>query len=226
MVFTNGSQPAKLNALKDELWTVVLNGHFADRATELEFEPMRIHANLPVLPGLDIHAALVKIRDAGIKTLYMAIAAPAGGAPGTTYTPLDLEAMQAMHRVAKRFCREHEIFLAYDCSFPVCVDETVTQTKCTSVPVMDLEGFITICGGEYFFEDGRRHISTFRDYREVHAYTFKLISGMRALPSLFEVCNSCEHFNEACHGMCLAFRKKSETPARLLPLAASADPES
>lgn len=219
LVFTNASQPDKIQAVREHLWTVVVNGHFADRAPALGIDMMRVHANLPVQPGLDILAALTKIRDAGIRTLYLALATPSGQKPGDYYTPLDLEAMQTMHGKAKAFCAENGIFLAYDCSFPVCVDESVLQTKCTSVPVMDPDGFISICGGEYFFDDGKRHVSTFDDYREVHAYTFHMISRMRVLPSRFDVCNACEHFNERCHGMCLAFRVRQSEDARTLPVA-------
>jgi hypothetical protein len=226
MVFTNASQPARINAVKEHLWSVVLNGHFAERARDLEIEPMRIHANLPLQPGHAVGPILTKIHEAGIRTLYLAFAAPSPSGEGAHFTPDDLQAMRAMQEEAVEFCAAHEIFLAYDCSFPVCVDERVLQTKCTSVPVMDTEGYLTICGGEYFYDQGKRHISTFADYREIHAFTYGLISGMRSLPSKFEVCNDCEHFNQRCHGMCLAFREKPvegslPLPAtRSLPLAA------
>lgn len=229
MVFTNASLPARIREVKDLLWTVVVNGHFAERAGELGMPMSRVHANLPIQPGVDVVRALARVRDAGIRTVYLAFAAPAGGTGGTYFTPQDLDAMKEVHRAAMDFCREAGILVAYDCSFPVCVDRGVLQTKCTSVPVMDTDGYITICGGEYFMEEGRRHISTFRDIREVHAYTFRLISGLRSLPSTFDVCNRCEHFNRECHGMCLAFRVKpaaataAATGAATVPAGRGAD---
>lgn len=218
--FTNGSMPERLRAVKEHLWTVVVNGHFAERAPDFGVDLKRVHANLPLQPGSDVVAALEKVRDAGIRTVYLAFAAPAGGddRPGAFYTPDDLPAMKAVHEAAMAFCAAHGIFVAYDCSFPVCVDARVLQAKCTSVPVMDPDGFITICGGEYFHEQGKRRIETFGSLREVHAYTFRLLSGLRALPSRFDVCNACEHFNRECHGMCLAFRERPA--AKALPLAA------
>jgi MoaA/NifB/PqqE/SkfB family radical SAM enzyme len=221
MVFTNASVPQRISAVRDQLWTVVVNGHFAERAVQLDIEPMRIHANLPLQPEMDVTAALEKIRAAGIRTLYLAFATPAGK-PGTYYTPDDLEPMQRVHRLAMQFCREHEITVAYDCSFPVCVDPAIRQTKCSSVPVLTPEGEITICGGQYLYEDGKRPLETFRDYREIHRYTFQLISRLRALPSRFDVCNRCEFFNRECHGMCLAFREQpSETTPPLLAIRSS-----
>ena len=219
IVFTNASRPERILAVQDALWTVVVNGHFAERAPGLGLELQRVHANLPLQPGQDPIAALERVRAAGIKTLYLAFAAPAGGPPGDYFTPDDLEAMQAVHRSATEFCAEAGIFLAYDCSFPVCVDEARTLgAKCTSVPILDAEGMVTICGGEYLHEAGRRPLSEFRSVRELHAYTYRLIQGLRALPSRFGVCNDCRHFNEACHGMCLAYRERPAAPARL-PLA-------
>lgn len=221
IVFTNASMPGKIAAVREHLWTVVVNGHFADRAPALPLEPHRIHANLPIQPGHDVVAALEKVHAAGIRTVYLAFATPAGAKPGTYYTPEDLPAMQAAHRAASAFCRERGIFLAYDCSFPVCVDEAVLQTKCSSVPVMDPDGFVTICGGEYFHEGGKRHVSTFASLREVHAYTFRLIAGLRGWASRFDVCNACEHFNARCHGMCLAFRVAPSPVGRRLPVHAT-----
>lgn len=212
IVFTNASRPEKIRAVAHRLATVVVNGHFADRATDFGIEPFRIHANLPIEPGLDVVAALRKIYDSGIRTVYLAFAAPAGGNNGSYFTPLDLEAMKRVHQAAMKYCRVQGMTVAYDCSFPVCVDPNILQAKCTSVPVMDPNGYITICGGEYFHEDGKRHISTFDDYREIHRYTFHLISRLRALPSRFEVCNGCEYFNRECHGMCLGFRKPAVEP--------------
>ena len=219
IVFTNASRPERIQAVQDALWTVVVNGHFAERAPALGLDMKRVHANLPLQPGQDPLPALEVIRAAGIRTLYLAFAAPAGGAPGEYFTPNDLEAMQAVHVTATEFCAREGIFLAYDCSFPVCVDEERTLgAKCTSVPILDAEGMVTICGGEYLHAAGRRPLREFSSVREIHAYTYRLIEGLRALPSRFDVCNDCRHFNAACHGMCLAYRERPLAPARL-PLA-------
>lgn len=211
-VFTNASMPERIQAVADRLVLVIVNGLFADRAPALGLPENRVHANLPIQPGQDVLGDLARVRDAGIKTVYLAFASPAG-APGEYYTPNDLEAMQAVHRAATAFCREAGIFLAYDCSFPVCVDAEAIGPQCTSVPVLDATGDISICGGDYFLDEGRRPIESFGSLRELHDYTFSLIARLRGLPSRFDVCNGCEHFNDPCHGMCLTYRQAPE-PAR------------
>jgi MoaA/NifB/PqqE/SkfB family radical SAM enzyme len=210
IVFTNASKPERIAAVADKLWSITVNGHFADRAPKLPFPIERIFANLPVRPGEDVVELLQKIADAGIRGVFLAFATPVGGADPHVFTPEDLDEMQRVHGEALAFCEDHGIHLGYDCSFPLCVDERVQQTKCTSVPVMDESGDITICGGEYAYEQGKRHISAFTSLDEIHATTYALIEGLRALPSRFEVCNRCPEFNKRCHGMCLAYRVTPE----------------
>ncbi|MCB9765090.1 MAG: radical SAM protein [Alphaproteobacteria bacterium] len=206
IVFTNGSQPERLKAVADKLWNVTINGHFAHRAPQLGVDLSRVFANLPVRPRDDVVAALTRIRDAGIKVIFLAFATPVGGADPDCYNPDDQAEMRRVHAQALDFCAANGLYLGYDCSFPLCVDERVQQTKCTSVPVMDAAGFMSICGGEYYMTDGRRHIGTFESLDALHRHTFNKIEGLRALPSMFEVCNACPEFNVRCHGMCLAYR--------------------
>ncbi|MCB9796053.1 MAG: radical SAM protein [Alphaproteobacteria bacterium] len=208
IVFTNASRPERIQAVADKLWNVTVNGHFAARAPALGFPMERVFANLPVRRGEDILARLAVIRDAGIRVVFLAFATPVGGADPSCYTPDDEPEMRALHGEALAFCEANGIFLGYDCSFPLCVDERVAQTKCTSVPVMDAAGFMSICGGEYYMASGRRHIADFESLQGLHDYTYRLISGLRALPSQFEKCNTCPEFNKRCHGMCLAYREK------------------
>ena len=210
IVFTNGSRPDRIQAVADLLWTVTINGHFADRAPALGLKMSRVFANLPVSPGDDIIASLTKIRDAGIKGIFMAFATPVGGGDAHCFTPDDQEAMRAIHGEALAFCEANGIYMGYDCSFPLCVDERVKQTRCTSVPVMDEAGDITICGGEYAYERGKRHISTFSSLDEMHRYTYSLIQGLRQFPSQYDICNTCPEFNKRCHGMCLVYRDQSK----------------
>ena len=209
IVFTNGSRPERIAAVADKLWSVTMNGHFADRAPKLGFPVARIFANLPVRPGDDVAAALHRIGDAGIRGVFLAFATPVGGADPHCFSPDDQDEMRRVHAIAMEACDERGIYLGYDCSFPLCVDERVRQTKCSSVPVMEASGDVTICGGEYAMAEGRRHNDTFASLDELHRYTFGLIGGLRALPSRFEVCNNCPEFNVRCHGMCLAYRDKS-----------------
>ena len=211
VVFTNASRPDRIAEVADKLWSITVNGHFAHRAPSLPFDIRRIFANLPVRPGDDVVEALQKIRDAGIRGVFLAFATPVGGADPHCFTPEDLPAMQEVHRKALDFCEAHGIHLGYDCSFPLCVDARVQQTKCTSVPVMDEQGNMTICGGEYAYGPGKRHVSTFRSLEELHRYTLGIIGGLRGLPSRFDVCNACPEFNQACHGMCLAYRQAPQT---------------
>lgn len=210
IVFTNGSMPKRIAEVRDKLWSITMNGLFAHRAPDLGFPLERVYANLPIRPGDDVVAALTPIRDAGIKGVFLAFATPAGGAQSGAFTPNDLDAMKQVHGAALDFCRKHGIFLGYDCSFPLCVDERVQQTRCSSVPVMDPDGNLTICGGDYFYEPGKRHISSFTSLDDLHGYTYGLLEGLRTLPSRFEVCNRCEHFNKDCHGMCLVYRERSD----------------
>lgn len=215
IVFTNASKPERIAAVADKLWSITVNGHFADRAPALPFDIRRIFANLPVRPGEDVVEMLRKIEGAGIRGVFLAFATPVGGADPHVFTPDDLAEMQRVHQAALDFCTDHGIHLGYDCSFPLCVDERVRQTRCTSVPVMDEAGNITICGGEYAREEGKRHVSTFASLDEIHRTTHGLIEGLRALPSRFAVCNACPEFNQRCHGMCLAYRvKPGEVAAR------------
>lgn len=211
VLFTNGSRPDRVAAVADRLWSVTINGHFAHRAPTLGFDVRRIFANLPLMPGDDVEALLTGIRDAGIRGMFLAFATPVGGADPGCFTPDDQEAMRAMHARALTFCEDNGIYLGYDCSFPLCVDERVRQTKCTSVPVMNTSGQITICGGEYAYQDGLRPIESFASLDELHAYTYGLIGGLRALPSRYDVCNRCPEFNKRCHGMCLAYRDRDQT---------------
>lgn len=208
IVFTNGGFPKKIAKLKDRVWSVTINGHFAERAPKMGFEMHRVFANLPVRPTDDIIARLTVIRDAGIKGMFMAFATPAGSARDAAFTPDDLVRMKEVHAKALEFCAANEIYLGYDCSFPLCVDERVGQTKCSSVPVMDAQGHISICGGDYYYNSAKRHVSTFATLDELHAYTMAVQTGLRGLPSEFDVCNKCEHFNKACNGMCLSYRVK------------------
>lgn len=208
IVFTNGSRPDRIAAVADKLWSITMNGHFAARAPTLGFDVRRIFANLPIRPNDDVVAALTVIRDAGIRGVFLAFATPVGGADPHCFTPNDQAEMQRIHALALEFCEANGIHLGYDCSFPLCVDARVRQTKCSSVPVMDAAGEVTICGGEYAYADGRRHINTFESLDEMHRYTFGLINNLRALPSRFAVCNACPEFNKHCHGMCLAYREK------------------
>ena len=159
--------------------------------------------------GMDVVAALDKIHTAGIRAVFLAFATPVGGADPHCFTPEDLPAMQAVHAEALAYCEANGIHLGYDCSFPLCVDERVKQTKCTSVPVMDEQGFMTICGGEYAYGPGKRHVTTFESLDDLHRYTLSIIDGLRTLPSRFDVCNECPEFNVRCHGMCLAYRDSS-----------------
>jgi len=211
LLFTNGAFPEKIHPIRKKLWTITLNGHFAHRAPNLNIDPMRIHANLPIIPGDDLLARLKVIRDAQIKTLYLAFATPAGQRPGHFFTPEDLEEMKRLHQLAVAFCAENGIFLAYDCSFPKCVDAHVAETMCSSVPVMNTQGEISICGGDYYAQKGKRPLSDFATLEDLHAFTFGRITVQRSEPSIFEICNGCEHFNVSCHGMCLKFRKTPET---------------
>jgi len=206
IVFTNGSRPDRIQAVADKLWNVTINGHFAHRAPDLGFPIERVFANLPVRPEDDVLLSLRRIRDAGIRVVFLAFATPVGGADPDCYTPDDQVRMQAVHAEALAFCEANGIHLGYDCSFPLCVDARVKQTRCTSVPVMDTAGCLTICGGEYAYGPGKRHVSAFGSLDELHHYTFGLIEGLRRLPSQFDVCNTCPEFNKACHGMCLAYR--------------------
>lgn len=208
IVFTNGSRPDRIAAVADKLWSITMNGHFAHRAPALPFDVRRIFANLPIRPGDDAVALLKGIYDAGIRGVFLAFATPVGGADPNCFTPEDLPAMQAVHQAALEFCESHGIYLGYDCSFPLCVDARVQQTKCSSVPVMDAQGFVTICGGEYAYAEGRRSIDQFDSLDAMHRYTFGLQNGLRARPSVFDVCNQCPEFNHRCHGMCLAYREK------------------
>ncbi|MEL6346156.1 MAG: radical SAM protein [Myxococcota bacterium] len=213
IVFTNGSRPDRIQAVADKLWSITINGHFAERAPNLGFDIRRIFANLPVRPTDDVIEHLQKIADAGIRGVFMAFATPVGGADPNCFTPDDQDEMRRVHARALAFCEDHGIHLGYDCSFPLCVDERVKQTKCTSVPVMNTAGDVTICGGEYSYKAGLRHIDTFDSLDAMHRYTFGLIQGLRERPSQFDVCNACPEFNRRCHGMCLAYRKKpAKTP--------------
>jgi len=72
---------------------------------------------------------------------------------------------------------------------------------------------MTICGGEYAYGPGKRHVSTFRSLDDLHRYTLGIIEGLRALPSQFNICNGCPEFNKRCHGMCLAYRVMPEANA-------------
>lgn len=213
VLFTNGSRPDRVSAVADLLWSVTINGHFASRAPGLGFDVKRIFANLPIRPGDDVLAALRGIRDAGIRGMFLAFSTPVGGADANCFTPDDQDEMRRVHGLALEFCEANGIYLGYDCSFPLCVDERVRQTKCSSVPVMNTSGEITICGGEYSYAAGLRHVDTFESLHDLHAYTFGLISGLRALPSRFEVCNQCPEFNKRCHGMCLAYRDRGAAAA-------------
>lgn len=209
IVFTNGSRPDRIAAVAPLLWSITINGHFADRAPKLGFDVRRIFANLPIGKGDNVVASLQKIADAGIRGVFLAFATPVGGADPRCFNPDDQEAMRRIHGDALEFCEQHGIYLGYDCSFPLCVDERVKQTKCSSVPVMDTSGMVTICGGEYSYAEGRRSIETFASLDEMHRYTFGLIEGLRALPSQFQVCNDCPEFNKRCHGMCLVYRDRT-----------------
>lgn len=206
VVFTNASRPDRIGAVADKLWSITVNGHFAHRAPDLPFDIRRVFANLPIRPGDDVVEALQKIHIAGIRGVFLAFATPVGGADPHCFTPEDLPAMQRVHAQALEFCEQNGIHLGYDCSFPLCVDERVKQTKCTSVPVMDEQGFMTICGGEYAYGPAKRHVSSFASLDALHRYTFGVIEGLRTLPSRFDVCNACPEFNKRCHGMCLAYR--------------------
>ena len=209
ILFTNGSRPERVAAVAHLLWSVTINGHFASRAPTLGFDVRRIFANLPLRPGDDAVAALTKIRDAGIRGVFLAFATPVGGADPNCFTPENQDEMRRMHGLALEFCESNGIYLGYDCSFPLCVDERVRQTKCSSVPVMNTSGEVTICGGEYAYAAGLRHVDTFESLEAMHTYTFGLINGLRTLPSKFDVCNECPEFNKRCHGMCLAYRDRS-----------------
>lgn len=210
IVFTNGGFPKRIAPLVDRIWSLTINGHFAERAPSLGFPMERVYANLPLRPTDDVLARLTVIRDAGIKAMFLAFATPAGGAREASFTPDDLAKMKDMHGKALDFCEANGIYLGYDCSFPLCVDAHVEQTRCSSVPVMDAQGFISICGGEYYMESAKQHISTFPTLQAMHEYTLGIQNGLRALPSQFDVCNKCEHFNKGCHGMCLSYRVKPE----------------
>ena len=213
VLFTNGSRPERVAAVAHLLWSVTINGHFAARAPGLGFDVRRIFANLPVRPGDDVLALLRGIRDAGIRGMFLAFATPVGGTDVRCFTPEDQDEMRALHALALEFCADNGIFLGYDCSFPLCVDERVRQTKCTSVPVMNTRGEVTICGGEYNYSVGLRAIDTFDSLEQLHRYTLDLITPLRARPSIFDVCNQCPEFNHACHGMCLAYRERPSTSA-------------
>lgn len=217
IMFTNGSTPQVVDRVKDKLWSITMNGLFAFRAPDLPFDRNRIFVNLPVRPTDDIIKRLTVVRDAGIKGIFLAFATPAGGSRAKFFTPNDLAAMQRFNTLAKEFCAENGIHLGYDCSFPLCVDEAVAQTRCTSVPVMDSKGFMSICGGEYFSTKEPRHVTEFDSLEELHTWTFGLIEKMRALPSQFDVCNNCPHFNVDCHGMCLVFRESESTAPQPKP---------
>lgn len=208
ILFTNGSRPDKVAAVSHLLWSVTVNGHFASRAPHLGFDVKRIFANLPVRPGDDVIRALEGIRDAGIRGMFLAFSTPVGGADSNCFTPDDQDEMRRVHGTVLEFCEQHGIYLGYDCSFPLCVDERVRQTKCTSVPVMNTSGEITICGGEYSYSEGLRHIDRFDSLEALHAYTYGLIGGLRERPSRFDICNTCPEFNKRCHGMCLAYRAR------------------
>ena len=208
ILFTNASRPEKVKAVEAKLWTVTVNGHFARRAPAMGLPMNRVFANLPIAPGDDPIALLEGVAEAGIKGIFLAFVAPVGGRPEAAFRPTDLAEMQRIHGLALDFCERHGIYMGYDCSFPLCVDARVGQTRCSSVPVMDAQGSISICGGEYFYEAGRRPLESFQSLDALHRYTFGLQEALRALPSQFEVCNACPHFNVECHGMCLSYRVK------------------
>ncbi len=216
IVFTNASKPERIEAVADKLWSITVNGHFAHRAPKLPFDIRRIFANLPVRPNEDVVELLKPIHDAGIRAVFLAFATPVGGADPHCFTPEDQDEMRRVHGLALAYCEDVGIHLGYDCSFPLCVDERVKQSRCTSVPVMDESGYMTICGGEYAYAEGRRHVSKFESLDQLHRYTLGLIDNLRALPSKFDICNQCPEFNVRCHGMCLAYREKPalvEAPA-------------
>lgn len=209
ILFTNGSTPHKVAAVRDKLWSITMNGLFAFRAPDLPFPRDRVFVNLPHRRGDDVVRRLQIIHDAGIRAVFLAFATPAGGAKSKYYTPEDVVEMREVHGKALAFCEANGIHLGYDCSFPLCVDARVMQTRCTSVPVMDAQGFMSICGGEYFSRKEPRHVTGFDSLEALHEWTFGLIEKMRAFPSQFDVCNGCEHFNVDCHGMCLVFRDQT-----------------
>ncbi len=213
IVFTNGGLPHRIQRVKDKIWSVTVNGHFAQRAPDLGFPMEKVFANLPLRPEDDVVKALTVIRDAGIKGIFLAFATPAGGSRASSFTPDDHGDMVRMHQLALDFCENNGIVMGYDCSFPLCVDERVGQTKCSSVPVMDAEGNMSICGGDYYYSPAKRHISSFDSLTDLHEYTFGVQNRLRDLPSQFDVCNGCEHFNKGCNGMCLAYRVRDDIPA-------------
>jgi len=211
-LFTNASQPELVRRVKEQLWSVTVNARFAARAPALGVDPLRLYANLALSPADDVRAQLNAIHAAGPRVLLLAFATPAGQEGGRWYTPEDLDEMRQVHEQVRVFCRRHDISLAYECSFPICVAEDGDHGRCSSVPVMDDAGWVTICGGAYFDDSRRRHISSFPSLEALHRHSLRRLEALRAQPSPFARCRTCPHFGPRCHGMCLAYRQGGVYP--------------
>jgi len=207
ILFTSGAHPEPVRRVAPLLWSITINGHFAHRAPWLGVDPARIIAHLPLAPGDDVQALLQGVVAAGLRSAVLAFAAPAGGASGPLFTPDDLPAMRSVYQAAERFGTEHGLVLAWDCAFPRCVDPTVAPNSCSAVPVMDARGQVSICGGAYFLEEGRRPITSFDSLAALHEHCLAQAQRLRALPSRFARCTDCPERDRGCLGMCLAWRE-------------------
>ena len=206
ILFTNGSHPEVVHQAAPWLWSVCVNGYFAQRVSRLDLDLHRVSANLALRPDLDALEALEVIHQVGVRAVVLAFATPAGQVAGPFFTPEDQEAMTRLHRQVLDFCRPRGILVGYDCSFPHCV-QPGEGNHCSAVPIMDTEGQVTICGGRYFLAEAARPISAFHSLQALHAFTLGLQRALRQRPSRFAVCNRCPEFNTRCNGMCLAYRQ-------------------
>lgn len=207
IIFTAASRPERIRRVAHLLANVCVNAHFAHRIPELGVDPARICANLALRPGDDVIDHLAPVHAAGVRAVALAFATPAGGARGPFFTPDDAPAMRRLLDRARRWCESRGVILAGECAPPRCAWPEANNS-CLPVPIVDPEGRVTVCGGEYFASGETRSLFDFESLQAVHDYTRERVEALRRRRHRLARCRSCPELARGCQGMCLAYRDR------------------
>ncbi len=211
-LFTAGSHPERVRAVADQLWFVTINGRFVDRAPSLGVPVSRLCAHLPLRPGDDVTAQLEAVAAAGLRAAVLAFAAPAGGAIGPFFTPDDPGPMRTTATAAAAAAARLGLTIGWDCAPPRCVLPD-GPGRCVPVPVLELDGSVSVCGGAYVLAERRRPVAEFDSLAALHAWARGIYRELAARPSPFDACRGCAEREKGCYGMCLGWRDASGAPS-------------